>query len=476
MVARFIGHPVGFTDLQNAAIEVATAYRKAGWVVRAYLPEQEIAQGSVTIQIVEARFGNVRVEGTPRRDSAARLTRIIERAQISGAPVNANALDRGLLLVGDTPGVTVTGTLAEGRKEAETDLVLGVADGPLVTGDVTADNAGARATGAARIIIDASLNSPLKMGDRLDGTFLHSAGSNYERLAYSVPVGSDGWRVGVNASQLNYKVVTAAFSALDAHGTSTTAGLEAKYPIVRSRLANLYAVFNLDDRRFDNDSAGATTTRYTLQAASVGLNGNLFDEFGGGGANTAGVTFEQGHLDLEGSPNEAADALTTQTAGSFDKLRFSAGRQQAVTERFSLYAGFSGQVASKNLDSSEKLYLGGADGVRAYPANEAGGADGVLADLEARERLPANFNTVEFVDWGSIRVNENNHIAGAAKPNVEDLKGAGVSLGWTANFGLSLKATISHRIGSNPNPTSTGDDQDGSLVRNRVWLQASMPF
>ena len=245
---------------------------------------------------------------------------------------------------------------------------------------------------------------------------------------------------------------------------------------MRSRLANLYAVFNLDDRRFDNDSAGATTTRYTLQAASVGLNGNLFDEFGGGGANTAGVTFEQGHLDLEGSPNEAADALTTQTAGSFDKLRFSAGRQQAVTERFSLYAGFSGQVASKNLDSSEKLYLGGADGVRAYPANEAGGADGVLADLEARERLPANFNTVEFVDWGSIRVNENNHIAGAAKPNVEDLKGAGVSLGWTANFGLSLKATISHRIGSNPNPTSTGDDQDGSLVRNRVWLQASMPF
>jgi hemolysin activation/secretion protein len=476
VVARFVGHPVSFVDLQNAAIDVATAYRKAGWVVRAFLPQQEIAHGIVTIEIVEARFGAVRVDGNPQRDSAARLTRIIETAQVPGTPVNANALDRGLLLVGDTPGISATGKLAEGINQAETDLVLGVADAPLVSGDVTADNAGARATGAARIIIDASLNSPLKVGDRLDGLFLYSQGSKYERLAYSVPVGSDGWRVGLNVSQLNYKVVTSEFSALDAHGTSTTAGLEAKYPILRSRLANLYVVLNLDEKRFDNDSAGTTTARYTLQSASAALNGNLFDSFGGGGANTASIALEQGHLDLEGSPSEAADAMTTRTAGSFDKLHFSVGRQQAVTDRLSLYAGVSGQVADKNLDSSEKFYLGGVDGVRAYPANEAGGADGVLADLEARERLPGNFDTVEFVDWGSVHVNENNHIDGAATPNVEKLKGAGVSVGWTASFGLSVKATVSHRIGRNPNPTSTGDDQDGSLIKNRVWLQVSMPF
>jgi hypothetical protein len=35
---------------------------------------------------------------------------------------------------------------------------------------------------------------------------------------------------------------------------------------------------------------------------------------------------------------------------------------------------------------------------------------------------------------------------------------------------------MAHRIGSNPNPTSAGDDQDGSHITNRVWVQASMPF
>ena len=74
------------------------------------------------------------------------------------------------------------------------------------------------------------------------------------------------------------------------------------------------------------------------------------------------------------------------------------------------------------------------------------------------------------------RSNKFNDIAGAAARNDIDLKGAGVSAGWTASFGLTLEATVSRRIGSNPNPTSTGDDQDGSLEKTRFWLQASMPF
>ncbi len=476
LVAKFLDRPVSFGELQNAAVAVAAAYRQAGWVVRVYLPKQDITGGAVTIQIVEAKFGAVQVEGKTYRASDARLKNIIETAQAPGKSVNADALDRGLLLISDLPGLSATGQLAEGHNQAETDLLVSVVDGPAFTGDVTADNAGARSTGAGRVIVDAALNSPAGIGDRVDAVLLGSQGMDYARAAYSLPAGSRGWRVGVNGSYLRYNVVTDDFSALDARGTSTTAGLEATYPLLRSRLKNLYFAVNLDDRRFNNQSNGATTTRYSVQAGSLGLYGNLFDSLGGGGANNASITIEQGHLDLGDSPNEAADALTTRTSGSFQKLHLSAARQQLVTDHFSLYASLSGQISSKNLDSSEKFYLGGANGVRAYPENEGGGAEGVLLNLEARERLPANFNVTGFVDFGSVRVNKDNDISGAAAPNTENLKGAGMSLGWIANFGLSLKATYARRIGSNPNPTSTGADQDGSHDTNRVWLQASMPF
>ena len=476
VVKSYLGRPLTFTDLQNAAIAVANAYRRAGWVVKAYLPQQDITGGTVTIQIIEAKFGAVRIDGSTHRASDARMKNIVDSAQTPGAPVSADALDRALLLIGDLPGVVATGSLAEGANPGETDVVVAAKDGPQVTGLVTADNEGARATGGQRITVNASLNAPFGIGDRADGIILHSQGSDYERLAYSLPVGSEGWRVGVNGSHLTYDIVTPDFGALDAHGDSSTVGLEANYPLIRSRLANLYFAVNLDDKRFDNLSGGATTTRYSIQDATASVYGNLFDSLGGGGINSASIALESGHDDLAGSPNEAADANTVDTAGNFEKLNFSVSRQQTVTDYFSLYASLAGQWANKNLDSSEKLYLGGYNGVRAYPADEGGGTEGALANLETRFKLPMNFAATGFFDYGTVRINRDNDYAGATFPDTDTLKGAGVSLAWTASFGLNIKATAARRIGRNPDPTSSGDDQDGSLIINRVWVQLSMPF
>jgi hemolysin activation/secretion protein len=474
-VAGFKGRTLTFNDLQNAALAVATRYRKAGWVVRAYLPQQDITNGTVIIQIVEAKFGAVRVEGETRVANS-RVTRDIEAAQRPGEPLNAEAMDRGLLLLNDLPGVTAEGRLEEGVALAETDLAVKVGEGPLVTGNVEVDNAGQRSTGLSREMANASLNSLLGFGERVDAMLLHSLGSDYERAAYSQPVGSAGWRLGVNASQLNYHVVTADLSALDARGTSTTVGAEATYPLIRARLENLYFSFAFDDKRFDNKSNGSINSAYSVRVASLGLYGNLFDSFHGGGANNASLTFEQGNVDLAGSPNEAAETAAVRADGAYSELHFSAARQQTITDSFSLYGALSGQVVSKNVDSSGRFYLGGSTGVRAYPQNEGGGAEGLLLNLEARERLPLGFNLVGFFDIGSVEINKNNDFAGAAHPNTDTLKGIGISAGWTAHMGFNIQASVAHRIGHNPDPTSTGTDQDGSLDKYRVWLLASVPF
>jgi hypothetical protein len=75
-----------------------------------------------------------------------------------------------------------------------------------------------------------------------------------------------------------------------------------------------------------------------------------------------------------------------------------------------------------------------------------------------------------------VRLNHDNHFPGAATHNDVTLKGVGAALNWATKFGLNLSATYARRIGDNPNPTINGDDQDGTLVKDRWWLQASMPF
>ena len=477
VVAGYLNRPLDFAQLKTAAVAVATAYREAGWIVRVYLPEQDIVDGSVIIQIVEAVFGGAFLDGAePSRVKSASVLEIFSAQQKNGEPVNAEALDRALLLADDLPGVTVSGSLREGAKERETDLVVKMADEPRVIGKVAIDNTGSRATGPNRVTADLNLNSPFGIGDLLTANAIYTKGSDYIRLGASLPVGSNGWRLGANTSHLDYKLVASEFDSLDAKGKSNSSGVDANYPIVRSRLKNLYFSATADHKTFDNQASGNTTTRYKTDSLTLGLAGNLFDNLGGGGANAASLLWTNGKLNLDGSPNQAADAATTRSDGHYGKLRYGLSRQQVITEHFSLFAAVSGQRADKNLDSSEKFYLGGALGVRAYPTNEGGGSNGDLVNLELRARLPQGFTLTGFYDWGRVTVNRNNDFAGAPTLNDYVLKGAGLALAWQAVGGFNVKAAYAHRIGDNPNPTATGNDQDGSLNRNRLWLTATLPF
>ena len=477
VVAPYLGRQLDFAELQKAAAAVAARYREDGWVVRAYLPQQDIDNGVVTIHIIEAVFGGALLEGEPpSRVKLQTALAFVEEAVRKGEPLNGDAIDRALLLLDDLPGIAAAGNLKEGRRDGETDLVLKLADEAAYTGDAGIDDSGSRSTGATRLTLNLNANSPLGIADLETVSLIHTEGSDYARLGATVPVGTNGWRVGGSTSHLDYRLISPDFATMNGKGTSETYGLEASYPLLRTRLRNLYLALNADRKNFRNEANGAVTSDYHLDAFSIALNGNLFDALGGGGANTLGLTLTDGRVDLGGSPNQAGDATTTVTQGHYSKLRYSLSRQQTLTEKLALYGAVSGQIAGKNLDPAEKFYLGGATGVRAYPASEGGGSEGQMLNLELRARLPENFTLTAFYDWGEVLVNRDNSHAGAAVLNQYRLRGHGLMLGWLAPFGANFRLTWARRDGGNPNATAAGNDQDGSLVENRLWLQATLPF
>lgn len=477
VLGSYVDQSLDFPGLKKATAAVAEAYRAAGWMVRVYLPRQDVSEGVVTLQIVEGKFGQLRFEGeASQRLSQERANSYVAAVQAVGQPLSAAAIDRALLLLDDLPGVAVVGNLAAGEAPAETDIVLKLIDEPVLSGEVLADNTGSRATGVDRQSANMLWSSPNSFGDQLSANLMHTLGSDYARLSYTVPAEFNGLRLGVNASTLGYRVVSADMASAHIKGQSNTWGLSAQYPVLRSRGRNVYFLAGFDDKSFDNQANGATTTRYGTRNFNLGLLGNLFDALGGGGANMGSLTLTYGRLDLTGSPNEAADASTTRTHGEFYKWGYTVSRQQSLTPDLSLYGVLSGQTADKNLDSSEKFYLGGANGVRAYPASEGGGTTGSMANLELRWRAQPNLVLTGFYDWGRVMVNIDNSYAGAPTINHIQLRGVGVAMAWTGPHGLTFKATYARRIGENPNPSSTGTDQDGTLTRDRFWLSASLPF
>jgi hemolysin activation/secretion protein len=442
-----------------------------GYLVRTILPKQDITAGDVTIEVIESTFSGSRVESRSKRISSTLLEKIIQSHLKTGDPMSVKNLERGLMIADDLPGANVTGRLIAGDKDNTTGVVVSVTDEPLVYGQGAIDNLGSVATGTTRYSVNALFNGPLGHGDQGSVYALHTEGMDFARFGFSLPVAYHGLRAGLNASTLKYDII----NGTPGQGTSSTVGLEASYPLIRSRPKTLNLAVNIDRKLFDNvGPTGETTTHYNSWVVNSGLNWSTTDP---DGSSTGSLTFSKGSINLDDSPNQASDEATANAQGAFSKLRYNLTRTQNITDKFSLFGSLAGQFTNKNLDSSEKFYVGGPTGVRAYPNNEGSGSEGHLLSLEARQSLPYNLSVAGFYDRGQVTVNKDNSYTGAADPNQLSYAGYGVSLNWDGPNNLMLKAIWARRTSDNPYPVlATGDDQDGTKRVNRFWLSASMPF
>lgn len=476
-VADFASRELDFSGLQRATDAVAAAYREAGWIVRVYLPEQDVSEGVITLQVVEARFAGVRFEGEPsQRVMRTELQTWFQARQAEGAFLNANDLDRALLLADDLPGVSVAGTLAPGASDGETALALQTTDEPFLYGDIGLDNTGARSTGSNRVTANMNINSPGGRGELLSLNALHTEGSDYGRVALTVPDGYNGLRLGVSASSMSYRVVggSSEITRLQIQGRSSSMGLDWSYPLVRSRLHNLYFSGGLDNKAFYSENTNKNTSDpksysdYESNSLRMGLSGNRFDDLAGGGANSASLQMLWGSL-----TSMRAHSQLDSIDRSYRKINYSASRQQTVTADHSLLLSLQGQHATQVLDSSEKFYIGGASTVRAYPVSELGGERGQVLSAEWRWRLNPAWVLSAFADQGRV---VSLPATSSDQRTSLTLRGHGLSASWQGPAGISTRLTWARRDGVNPKPTQAGTDSDGTLKLNRIWFTASVPF
>ena len=475
VLVPWLGKETTFTELQQATNAIAEAYRARGWFARPQLPAQDVSSGVIQINIIEGRLGAVRIDdgGKALRVARGLVTDTMTARQKPGDPLNLDALDRSTNILNDTPGLAVATILTPGKTTGDTDAVVKVQDKPLFSGTATLDNQGARATGAEKLSASLTLDSPSGTGDQIALNANTSQGSDYMKLAYTLPWGRDGARVGVSASAMRYKLL-GDLASLDALGDAQTLGANASYPLLRSGTKNINLSAALDRKSYYNEASQLATSQKVVDVAVLILNGDMLDGLGQGGMTLWGVNLTAGRLDLSANAaNQTADRIGAQTEGSYQKLGYNIARLQRLSDTTTLWASFSGQSAGKNLDSSEKFSLGGPSGVRAYPLSEGSGDDGWLATLELRRNLTPEFQVNAFYDHGQIKQSHDNAYTGAPVVNEGSLKGFGFGVSWSKSGNFAVRASLAQRIGDNPFASVlNGTDGDGSLNRTRLWVSA----
>ncbi|KEY57729.1 ShlB/FhaC/HecB family hemolysin secretion/activation protein [Serratia sp. DD3] len=466
LLQGYTGRELTLPQLYEAVQHITLYYQQRGYVLnRAYLPEQEIENGVVKINVLEAHYGEIKTENSSRLSDAT-LNRLIGRMQPDGA-INVGQLQQTLLLLNDTPGVQARSTLLTSKKAGAADLLVEATPAPLFSGSLDLDNYGGKYTGENRLNADVSVNSPLGLGDRLRLRGLASDDRQYYYfLSYDAPVNRWFTRVGASYSNMDY-TLGKDFADLDAHGNARTTSVYVSQPLFRSRTLTVSSQLQFDDKRLRDDiELFDTQNKKNSQLWTASLTANSQDSFGGGGLNFVSASVSNGNLELADPANAQNDSQTARTAGNFSKFNLTALRLQMLSENWSFYSQFSGQLASKNLDSSEQFSLGGVNGVRAYASGEASGDQGWMTNLELRYAITPAWQLKTFFDYGGVKTNKSPW----TKDKNHQQRGAlGTGATWFGNqrqVSLQLAWRVNHP-----------DDSDSQLESQpQVWLQASQGF
>ena len=452
-------------ELEAAANLISTYYRRAGFfLARAYIPQQGIQDGVVTIAVSEGKLADIKVENTTRMPNA-RIEAYLSDVK-PGEPVNRVPTDRAIFLLQDLPGIAQADSrFSPGKEAGTTTLVVNTKPSPLLTGRVEADNYGSQFTGRYRLTASGELNSPLGFGERISARLMHSDKDlNSGRLAAQVPIGSDGLTLSGSVSHTQYALGDS-FANLDAVGQSTSGEVNLRYPIIRSANLNLYAQGGVERRKLVDElrSFSVRTDKHaTLGTAS--LSTDWRDGWGGGGITQGSVTLVHGRLGIDSPAAAAIDDAGAQTQGSYNKVTWNIERQQTLFNRVSLGLSWRGQYSDKNLDTSEKFFLGGATGVRAYPSGEGSGDHGWLASAELRYQVAPQMMASVFYDEGQIKVNAKPFLT---TPNERRLSGMGIGFSGAVSS-LDWRVTAAWR--------GTGTPVSEADRHPRVWVQVGWRF
>ncbi|HHL2561722.1 TPA: ShlB/FhaC/HecB family hemolysin secretion/activation protein [Yersinia enterocolitica] len=485
VIIPWLGQRLTFNDLQAMTLAVTRFYRQQGFVAtQAILPPQTIREGMVVIRIIAGRLDNPEINNQSRLNTNF-ATAVIESNSCSkevgffgnkdcaASPAELSRLERTALILNEIPGVDATLALKPGTQSGMTRIYADISPGQAAMGYIGVDNQGNDYSGHNRLLAGGAINNLTGWGDQLRTDLILSSSADVFNgmLDYNFPINTYGTRAALNYSYLDY-TLKGPFEILDARGHSNRWGINLRHPWIRNSAARIDANAGYYQSRMRDSLILLPEQKRNLGAGEFGLDGT-FSAVPRGLSNF-NLLGTAGHLSLDDEFSQSMNSLTG-IGGTFARFNYRAGHDQGFGPYFSFFNQFTGQMASKNLDSSQKLLLGGPLAVRAYGIGEGAVDKGTLFTTELRTRwqppLPDwagagnQIMVAAFFDqgWGSYF---RQPIEGVAGNNI-NLSGFGayITLSRPADYFLNL--TWAHRTGQ---AATSQPDND------QFWLSAYKLF
>lgn len=460
LLAGLPGDNRSLADLKQGAAALQAAYRAAGYGgVLAFVPQQALAAGDITIRVLEGKIAAIRVKGEPRFFTADNVRASLPNLSEGQTPV-VRAIDRDIQLANENPARELRVTLMAGSKPGDIDGEIEVVEENPLRWLASLENTGDERTGAYRAGIGVR-HANLFGADHVGTAQFQTAVENPDQ----VQIYSLGYRLPLYglASSLD---AFYAYSSVDNGTTATTAGplSFAGRGMVLGLRGNRYlerlgeydhrVTLGLDWREYDNDcrlgsfgaaGCGPASADVHIAPLSLAYVGQWQNEHNFWGFSAAL------HHNLGGSSQADFELVRQGAERAYSIFRLSVFGEFALTPGFGLNARLTAQYTPDALVPGEQLVVGGARSVRGYRERELAGDYGYFASLEALgpdlaplfgEVGNVRLRPLVFVDYGSVGNREDKPCRGVDEHSCQ-LSSVGVGL----RFDVGKTVTVRFDVG-----------------------------
>jgi hemolysin activation/secretion protein len=387
VVAPFTGKDRDFGDIQRARQALEAAYHAYGYkMTTVKLPEQELNQGVVKLNVAQTRIGRVIVSGNTVFDEA-NIRRSMPSLQPGQTP-NLNRVSANLRQANENPAKKIQIKLASAQADGEVDARLDVTDENAWKAVVNLDNSGSDSTGrthAGVVLQNANMfGLDHVMSLQYMTTLQEPSRVGVYGIGYHVPLYAlgDSMDFYASSSRVDAGTVTAGIFDLAVSGKGSMYG--ARYNQYLPTVGNYESkvIYGLDLKKYKISmqllglELGADIT---ARPVSVGYQGDW--AFASGSASFFTTLVHN----ISGGANgrqQDFDRVRFDAKADYTAVRLGASLMQVLPSDWLARAIINGQYTRDALIPGEQYGAGGAASVRGFLEREVSNDSGITGNFE----------------------------------------------------------------------------------------------
>lgn len=359
ILQRYEDREVSVEELEILTKKIEREYLRKGVVAACFIPPQEIEEGIVILQVVEAKMGELKIKDHTHFGPE----RIVYYWQLNPDEIlRYDKISRSLQMMNKNPDREVKAALYAGEKPQTTDIALDVKTAFPIHLTASFDREGGTSTGVKRRGIGLRHNNFLGFDDTL--LVGYSFGEDYtgRYVFHSVPVSSFGTSLlyGYSYSKSFPKKELEPF-LVDSRSRNTSISLHQDLFKEDEYIGEISFGLDIKDKTIIRDTG--TLNKDRLRILRFGSN-SLYRGFGS--ITRVNSELSQG-INLFGARRK--NPLSSREAkNTFTKANIEVTHKRMLPLKLQAALRFVGQLSSTKLVPQEEMSLGGINSVRGYPA------------------------------------------------------------------------------------------------------------